>query len=123
MKPYRTISPQSKYLDVPCGIVSLGTAFELFGKTEQLELKTRDDGYATLREMSSRVKEHFHGLYRYYKRDERPYLRELDGTGIAIVCVLGHFVTVDFDNGYVYSFFNNFNDKVVAVWRLREVIA
>jgi len=118
MNPYTTIAPQNKYLDSPCGIVSLGTALELFGKTEQLELKTRDDGYATLREMSSRVKEHFHGLYRYYKRDERPYLRELNGTGIAIVCVLGHFVTVDFDKGYVYSFFDNLNDKVVAVWQL-----
>ena len=36
----------------------------------------------------------------------------------AIVCCYGHFIYLNGDN--YYSFFDNENDKVVAVWELKD---
>ena len=53
-----------------------------------------------------------------YRRGQRPKLGDLHLDGKAIVCVLGHYVFVDGES--YWSFFDNENDDVVAVWRLKE---
>lgn len=123
MIDYQQRYPQDKYLNLPCGKVAIGCALDYFRARVPFELNTRDDGYATLKEISVQINKIFDNHYRYYKRDERFALSELRGEGCAIVCVLGHFLFIDFDDVAYYSFFDNLDDKVVAVWNITGVKA
>ena len=117
------IEPNFFYQDLPCSVVSIGCAMEkLQGKFFYDKIKTfsetasANDNYATLRSVSEQVRKFFNvKKYTYFTRAERRTLKEFSGIN-AIVCCLGHFIYLHGDE--YYSFFDNENDKVVAVWEL-----
>ena len=117
------ITPKDFYLDLPCSVVSIGCASELLRGTFDYdkirvfsEQASRNDNYATLRSVNEQVRRFFQvKKYTYYTRAERKALRQFQLEN-AIVCVYGHFVYVHGDS--YYSYFDNDNDKVVAVWEL-----
>ena len=128
----KRITPKDFYLDLPCSVVSIGCASELlrgsfdYGKIKAFsEIASANDNYATLRSVNEQVRKFFNvKKYTYYTRAERKTLKELailhnwkDGFK-AIVCCYGHYIFVCNDN--YYSFFENENDKVVAVWELKD---
>lgn len=115
--------------DVPCIIVSLLTATFSFEKTYPM-LRTREefnsnnhlhhkDSYCTLKEANRVIRALFDvNKYIYYKRSERKKLKDLELEGINIICCKGHYISTN-DNEY-YSFFNNDNDEVIAIWKLNN---
>lgn len=119
----KRITPKDFYLDLPCSVVSIGCASETlhgsfdYGKIKAFsEIASANDNYATLRSVNEQVRKFFNvKKYTYYTRAERRTLKEFSGIN-AIVCVVGHFIYLH-GNEY-YSFFDNENDKVVAVWEL-----
>lgn len=120
----KRISPKDFYLDLPCSVVSIGCALEtLRGSFDYDKIKafseqaSANDNYATLRSVNEQVRKFFNvKKYTYYTRAERKTLKECCSGKTAIVCVYGHFVFVNGDS--YYSYFDNANDKVVAVWEL-----
>ena len=78
------------------------------------------DGYRSLTSMNKSVRYFCHvKQYKYFKKSDRKNLKDFDFTNKkAIVCVLGHYVYVE--NNTYYSFFDNDNDKVVAIWYLGD---
>ena len=126
----KRIKPKDFYLDLPCSVVSIGCASETlhgsfdYGKIKVFsEIASANDNYATLRSVNGEIRKLFNvRKYVYFKRTDRVTLKEMcerlktkDGFN-AIVCVLGHFLYVH--NNTYYSFFNNEDDKVVAMWLL-----
>lgn len=117
------IVPKPFYEGLPCSVVSIGCASELLRGTFDYdkirmfsEQASRNNNYATLRSVNEQVRKFFNvKRYTYYTREQRKKLKEFRGI-TAIICVLGHFVFLNGDS--YYSFFNNENDKVVAVWEL-----
>ena len=121
----KRITPKDFYLDLPCSVVSIGCASETlhgsfdYGKIKAFsEIASANDNYATLRSVNEQVRKYFNvKKYTYYTRAERKTLKEFRGIN-AIVCCYGHFIYLNGDN--YYSFFDNENDKVVAVWELKD---
>ena len=119
----KRITPKDFYLDLPCSVVSIGCATETlhgsfdYGKIKAFsEIASANDNYATLRSVNEQVRKFFNvKKYTYYTRAERKTLKDFRGIN-AIVCCLGHFVYLHGDE--YYSFFDNENDKFVAVWEL-----
>ena len=119
----KRITPKDFYLDLPCSVVSIGCASETlrgsfdYDKIRAFsEIASRNDNYATLRSVTEQVRRFFQvKKYTYYTRAERKTLKEFRGI-TAIVCCYGHFVFLN-SNEY-YSYYDNANDKVVAVWEL-----
>lgn len=122
----KRITPKDFYLDLPCSVVSIGCASETlhgsfdYGKIKAFsEQASANDNYATLRSVNEQVRKFFNvKKYTYYTRAERKTLKEFRGEGRAIICVLGHFIFADFIQDCYYSYFDNENDKVVAVWEI-----
>lgn len=122
----KRITPKDFYLDLPCSVVSIGCASETlhgsfdYGKIKAFsEMASANDNYATLRSVNEQVRKFFNvKKYTYYTRAERKTLKEFRGNGRAIICCLGHFIFADFTKDCYYSYFDNLNDKVVAVWEL-----
>ena len=121
------IQPSFFYQDLPCSVVSIGCAMEkLQGKFSYDTIKTFSEqasangNYATLQSVGEQVRRFFNvKRYTYYPRAQRRRLGDLclqKGGIRGIVCVYGHFVFCD--NFDYYSFFNNENDMVVAVWEI-----
>ena len=108
-------TPPKEFERDPCSIVGIGCAT---GK--RLHFSTsHSDGYMTLRDMNKIVRENCTVKKRIdYKRGQRPKLRELHLDGRALVCVYGHFLYVDREE--YWSFFDNEDDEVVAVWLLKD---
>ncbi len=116
--------------DVPCIIVSLFTATFSFEKTYPV-LGTREEfngnnypcdeeGYCKLKEANRVIRALFDvNKYIYYKRSERKKLKDLELEGINIICCKGHYISTN-DNEY-YSFFNNDDDEVIAIWKLNNL--
>lgn len=126
----KRITPKDFYLDLPCSVVSIGTAEEtLFGtfnydKIKMFSDSLRDnDGYADLRSVNAQIRKHLPvKKYSYFPRIQRVTLQTWCNSNkgvMAIVCVLGHFIFCDLTKNCYYSFFDNNNDKVVAVWELQ----
>ena len=119
----KRITPKDFYLDLPCSVVSIGCASELLRGTFDYdkirvfsEQASRNYNYATLRSVNEQVRRFFQvKKYTYYTRAERRTLKEFSGIN-AIICCLGHYLYCNGDT--YYSFFDNENDKVVAVWEL-----
>ena len=119
----KRITPKDFYLDLPCSVVSIGCASETlhgsfdYGKIKAFsEIASANDNYATLRSVNEQVRKFFNvKKYTYYTRAERKTLREFHFEN-AIVCVYGHFLYMHGEE--YYSYFDNLNDKVVAVWEL-----
>ena len=98
----------------PCLLVAVASAL---GRRPEGKAELRDDGYATLRAANKFIRANLPvARRRDFKRGERPKLRELSFAGKAIVCVLGHYIFLDGDD--YWSFFDNEEDDVVAVWEL-----
>lgn len=108
-------TPPDEYKHDPCSIVGIGCATE-----KHLHFSTSHaDGYMTLRDMNKIVRENCTVKKRIdYKRGQRPKLRDLHLDGRALVCVYGHFLYVDREE--YWSFFDNEDDEVVAVWLLKD---
>ena len=117
------IVPKPFYKGLPCSVVSIGCASELLRGTFDYdkikmfsEMASRNNNYATLRSVNEQVRKFFNvKRYTYYTREQRKKLKEYHFEN-AIVCVYGHFVFVHGDT--YYSFFDNDDDRVVAVWEL-----
>lgn len=113
------IVPNELYEDQPCSVVAIGCAM---GGNVLPVVRTKEDGYATLRDINVAVRENLQvARYNYYPRETRPNLWQLmqeRKKGRAVVCVLGHYVYCDFGKSEYYSFFDNAMDRVVAVWEL-----
>jgi hypothetical protein len=125
------IIPAEQYEYTPCTIVACGCALDFFRKTKfgqskfdvdrmAGDLQYHDDGYLSLQGTNKLVRSLFkvrRGGYHYFKRGERPKLSEYDfGSDSAIVMVYGHCIFVDKQD--YYSFFDNENDNIVAIWVL-----
>ena len=122
----KRVTPKDFYLDLPCSVVSIGCASEtLHGIFDYVKIKafseqaSANDNYATLRSVNEQVRKFFNvKKYTYYTREQRRTLKEFRGEGRAIICCYGHFIFADFTQDCYYSYFDNDNDKVVAVWEL-----
>lgn len=123
------ITPVQFYDNTPCTMVACGCALDYFrhvpgGQSRFdvsqaiLGLKYHNDGYLSLQGTNKLVRQLLHvskGGYKYFKRNERSRLRDYDFEGkSAIVMVLGHCIFVS-GNDY-YSFFENEDDDIVAIW-------
>lgn len=108
------VLPNPSLAYYPCSIVAVSTA------KKQLTITTdiKKDGYLTLKNFNRFIRANMSvEKYVYYKRTERKPLKEFHFDGKAMVLVLGHCIYVDKDN--YYSFFNNDDDMVVAIWYLK----
>lgn len=107
--------PNYRYYNMPCSWVVLHSANDDL-KKENIELtKVDNDGYCTLKEINSCIRKNFKvKKYFYFPRDKRRLLKEIAIPGKAIICVYGHYIYVNEDT--YYSFFNNDDDPVVAIW-------
>lgn len=79
----------------------------------------RKDGYATLASANKWIRANLKIRKRTdYKRGQRPKLKDLHLDGQAVVCVFGHYVFLDKET--YWSFFENEEDEVVAVWEMNN---
>lgn len=120
----KRITPKDFYLDLPCSVVSIGCASErLHGSFDYDKIKafseqaSANDNYAPLRSVNEQIRKFFKvKKYTYYPRAERKTLKEWWCGKTVIVCVYGHYIFCEKES--YYSFFDNSEDKVVAVWEL-----
>jgi hypothetical protein len=118
------ITPAGKYSGLPCSYVGSGCAYEdIFGEVfdKPLPEGLKSDGWLTLEGNNRYVRSLFDVAKKvYYKRGERPMLRDFlsEYKGKALVCVYGHFVYCT--GGNYYSFFKNDYDEIVCIWYLKE---
>lgn len=104
----------------PCSVVATACAVGHMpaGTPEYME-KLKSDGYATLNTANRYIRDNLHVAKRTdYKRGQRPKLKDLHLDGKAVVCVYGHLIYLDHEE--YWSFFENENDDVVAVWKLKD---
>lgn len=119
----KRITPYQYLAYTPCSIVAVTCALNhdksIVDAEQPKDLPLlRDDGYMTLNAMNQYIRANLQVKKRIdYKRGQRPLLKDLQIDGKAIVCVFGHYVFVDKD--VYYSFFDDDNDEVVAVWILK----
>lgn len=110
------IDPHSSLHGYACSIVAVSCAL---GHIPEDLPTLRDDGWATLNVANKFIRAYLPVKKRTnYKRGERPLLKDLHLNGKAIVCVYGHLLYLDHE--VYYSFFDNENDEVVAVWELKD---
>lgn len=107
----------------PCSYVAVNSALLYGGRckdyapTELPDGLRSSDGYLTLNGNNKYVRKHLPVRKRRdFKRGERPKLKDLHLEGSAIVVVYGHCIYVDGET--YWSFFDNEEDEVVAVWEL-----
>lgn len=113
------------YSGLPCSFVAVNCARQMnnenpaFCVTEMPEGLRKSDGYLTLNGLNKYSRAHLNVAKRKdYRRGERPKLRDLHLDGKAVVVVYGHCIYVDGET--YYSYFENEDDEVVAVWQLTE---
>ena len=117
--------PNSKYEELPCLYVAVGTAYEKIYQTtfiKSIPDSVKINGYMTLQNANKFIRENLPvRKYQYYTKKERPLLKDLliKNDEKCIICVYGHYIYVDGTD--YWSFFNNMDDKVVAVWYLKGV--
>ncbi len=113
--------PTGRRYNRPCLITAVDLAKGILDSPHGTpELKK--NGYASLNAANTWIRQNLPVKRRKdYKRGERPKLKELHLDGLAIVCVLGHYVFLDHE--IYWSFFDNGEDDVVAVWELDESLA
>ena len=118
----KRITPKSIYKGLPCSLVAVGCAIgEKDGKVIEKATGLKDTGYLTLNDMNKYIRSLLPIQKKdYFKRGERPKLKELleDNNRKAVVCLLGHYVYIDKDK--YYSFFKNEYDDVVCIWWIKE---
>lgn len=126
----KRINPPLYCEGLPCSVVAVSCALDNeTWSNSPLIAPGRSDGYVTLQEMNKFVRHNLAVKKRIdFKRGERPKLKHLPAVlkkmlpkiveRKAIVCVLGHYLY--FDGKDYYSFFNNKEDDVVAVWVLED---
>lgn len=109
--------PDWRFRDFPCGLVAVSCAK---GEAALSDIPSFGrDGYLTLAGANKFIRSNLRVRKRTdYKRGERPKLKDLHLDGKGIVCLFGHFVYVDREE--YWSFFENKEDEVVAVWELKE---
>lgn len=113
--------PDWKLENMPCSVCAVACALngDLPDDTYTYMKKLHRDGYASLSLANSFIRNHLTVQRRRdFKQGERPKLKDLHCNGRAIVCVLGHYIYLK-DEEY-WSFFDNEEDDVVAVWQLKE---
>ncbi len=116
--------PDVVFEDYPCSAVAVGCALGIKTKEEVDKIMPeglRNDGYLTLQGGNRFIRDNLPiKKYKYYKRGERTVLSDLlqGNTQKAIVLVLGHYVYAEGET--YYSFFDNDNEDVIAVWWLKE---
>ena len=99
-----------------CSIVAVSCALK---RIPQDLPRLRNDGWASLEVANKFIRAHLPVKKKvYFKRGQRPRLRDFHVHGTAIVCVYGHLIYVDHEE--YYSFFDNLNDEVVCVWLLKD---
>ena len=115
--------PDKKYRGQPCSVTCVGTAYDNV-HTWPFEIVKpegmRYDGYLKLHNMNRFAREYLPIARRVdFKKSERPQLKEFLQTNEAqcCICVLGHYLYADART--YWSFFNNDDDEVIAVWYLR----
>lgn len=115
--------PDKKYLGQPCSVTCVGTAYDHIHTWPFTIIKPegmRYDGYLRLRDMNQFAREYLPIAKRMdFKKNERPRLKEFLQTNETrcCICVLGHYLYADAQT--YWSFFDNDDDKVIAVWYLR----
>ena len=112
-------TPPENLRDFPCSICAVACAIGHLpmGISDYLA-QLKSDGYATLNVANRFIRTHLDIKKRTnYKRGQRPKLKDLHLDGKAVVCVYGHLVYVDHED--YWSFFENENDYVVAVWEIK----
>ena len=111
----KRIVPNEELINLPCSVVAVSCALDSVPK-DLPELKP--DGYATLKAANKFIRKHLDvQKYVSFKRFARPKLKDIVFESEAIVCILGHFIYVKQD--IYYSFFDNDNDPIVAIWFLK----
>lgn len=112
----KRIDPRKELHGFPCLMVALSCA-KGYLITDINDLK--DDGYATLKVANKHIRQYLKIKKRYdYKRGQRPLLKDLHLDGKALVCVYGHLIYLEGET--YWSFFENEEDEVVAVWVIAE---
>lgn len=118
----KRIKPEPFYDGLPCSIVAIGCALgrNPMGELQELYRQaSRNDNYAALRSVNQAIRKVLDvKKYTYFPREQRVTLKEMHINGKAIVCVYGHYLYADSTENTYYSFFDNENDKVVAVWEI-----
>lgn len=115
--------PDKKYLGQPCSVTCVGTAYDHIHTWPFTIIKPegmRYDGYLRLRDMNQFAREYLPIAKRIdFKKNERPRLKEFLQTNETrcCICILGHYLYADAQT--YWSFFDNDDDKVIAVWYLR----
>lgn len=115
--------PDKKYRGQPCSVTCVGTAYDHIHTWPFTIIKPegmRYDGYLRLRDMNQFAREYLPIAKRIdFKKNERPRLKEFLQTNETrcCICVLGHYLYADTQT--YWSFFDNDDDKVIAVWYLR----
>ena len=120
------IEPRDFYLDMPCSIVAIGCALDDLNRLQFTSLlglyneAKANNNYAPLQRVGQEIYRHLQvKKYTYFPRAQRIALKDFRGSGKAIICVYGHYLYCDFTIDSYYSFFDNDEDKVVAVWELK----
>lgn len=110
--------PSGRLNGMPCLVVAVDLAKGIIQSPHGWP-KLRKDGYALLNAANTWIRENLPVKRRKdYRRGKRPRLKDLHLDGMAIVCVYGHYIFVDHE--LYWSFFDNDEDEVVAVWELDE---
>lgn len=117
--------PDRVYHGLPCSMVAVGCAKGLTNIFEIEKLRSpllKEDGYLTLQGGNRLVRDNLDVKKRTdFRRNERPTLQEYieaHPDSRAVICVLGHLLYYE-GNGTYWSFFENEDDPVVAVWELK----
>lgn len=112
----------------PCSVVALNCALKDFVLIEEPkkfddELKCWTFGYLKLNDFHKVIKKYFPKVKKHiFEKQNRETLFDADYhydafvLAKAIACVKGHYIYVN--NDTYYSYFNNDNDELVAVWFL-----
>ena len=118
MKRIMPSVPDYDLNNLPCSIVAVSCALGYVPDFTEYMKKLKSDGYATLNASNRFIRDNLDVKKRTdYKRGQRPLLKDLHLDRRAIVCVYGHLVYLDHET--YWSFFENEDDDVVAVWELK----
>lgn len=110
--------PSGRLYNTPSLVIAVDLALGIIESPHDWP-KIRRDGYASLNAANTWIRENLPVKRRRdYRRGERPKLKDLRLDGMAIVCVLGHYIFLDHE--VYWDFFDNDEDDVVTVWELDE---
>jgi hypothetical protein len=116
--------PDYKFYGLPCSYVGTACAYEnITGKSfpGPFPIGLKADGYLSLDNENRYIRKLLPVIKKeYYKRGERPLLKDFlkDNKGKCCICVYGHFLYAD--GGDYWSFFDNENDEVVCIWYIGD---